>query len=108
VFNTEKRCSVSRCDSNVMNRTLVGFIAYGCSALVLAVPFLNAAGANVQNTVQISELSISWTAVFLFVGWIISWLVTLSDRHESPVACAVHACGIPGLIIGSLTAIQAL
>jgi hypothetical protein len=77
-------------------------IGYGCSALALAVPFLNASGADVRSNAPVSQLNMSWTAVIISFVWLISGFLTLSQKHEHPTACALYACGLPGILIAVL------
>ena len=102
----KSRCHLKTCPSSVIGRIPAAIIAYCAAALALSVPFLNAAGADIKNIASISSLNISWTSVIIGAVWILSGLLSTHERHENAIMCVLHACGLPGVLLGLLAIIK--
>lgn len=74
-------------------------IAYLTSAIALAVPFFNTTTADVKNIMSLSAIEFSLTSVLIGAVWVLSGIITSTTRHINAMMCALHACGIPGVLI---------
>jgi hypothetical protein len=97
-------CEGGSCNIAVMNPYVSSAISYCVSAAVLAKPIFNAAGADTKNILSIIHLnSISLTAVGLILAVILCGYISAAERHANALFCAIHACGIPGVILAFFT-----
>ena len=93
-------CEGEACNVDVMNPLFSSIISYCITTAVLAKPLFNAAGADTKNIMSIFGLNgISLTAIGLFFAIIFSGYISAFERHKNPLLCAVHACGIPGILL---------
>jgi hypothetical protein len=99
-FKMPNRCDITNCGSKVLSRWITFPIAYILGAIVLSVPFLNAAGASIKNSTNIGGLDYSWTAILIGMVWLVSGFISAYQKHEHIILCAISACGVPGFVIG--------
>lgn len=100
-------CRSDSCGVEVMSPLSVALISYCTAAAILAKPLFNAVGADVKNVSSLlSANSVSLTAIGLGIAIIFAGYVSAYEKHSNPLLCFVHACGVPGVLLGLLTVIQ--
>ena len=102
----EKRCDLNNCRGEVLDSNQVAIIAYVSSGLAMAVFLVNSMSAYLKNAGTLASLDFGLTALLCVGAWILSGIVTHAEHHENALSCAVHACGIPGVLIAVLTIAQ--
>ena len=100
------RCSIVGCKTRIISTWLTAPIAYLSSALVLAVPFINAANANVKDVASILTADISVTAVVIVGVWLLSGIISTCEKHESVLLCCLNSISLPGLLLAGLVGFQ--
>ena len=99
---SRKLCENTACGVVVVSKGLSIVVAYASSALALALPLLNSAGATVKTTLSLTGLNFSFLSVILLGVWILSGLAGSHERHTSVALCIISSLGVPGFVLALL------
>lgn len=97
-----KYCTNPVCGIEVVGKGTSILIAYTASALALASPMLNSAGATVKTALTWTGMNFSFMSIVIFGVWLLSAVAGSSERHSSVVLCIISSLGIPGLFLAIL------
>ena len=108
-MNRKTYCRSDHCPVNVIGPFVNAIVSYSVAVAILAVPLTNALGADVKNIMSLSNIdsnSISFTAIGLALTILLSGWVSAHERHTHPLLCIIHSCGVPGVVLAIMTAVN--